>query len=778
MLNSFSKTLQKHWSFKLAQFKTLNQQRATSLTQKTLLNMALRVTGVVLVSAGVSYIHVVSRLENQTQKQLEKYIKERGQQESATFQLAQDNLTLLRDRILQDLQQPIQPNFQAEFEQQFFPWKDGTRRNFPEALSLKEFDSTRHASAYIGRDVQVTEELQRRLLTANSLISAYGAAWSNRFVDTYFVTPENAAINYWKGTPIALQAPPDLYNPKEEYFYIADPQHNPARSVQWTGVYLDPSVNLWMVSAIVPVYQGDRFLGIVGHDVTLTDLIKNTIQDHLPGTYNLIFRSDGRLIAHPRYISELQKAQGKLKISDTNDSHLNHVFQLVTQAQPDLPVIDNTQDNEYLAVTRLSGPNWYFVTVYPKSLLSQSAWSTAQFILIAGVIALLVEVLLLLSVLRKQIANPLQELTVASNQLANGDFAIHLDTTRQDELGQLANSFNSMATHLQDSFAKLEQINDELEQRVEERTLALQETVQELRRTQAQMIQSEKMSALGHLVAGVAHEINNPVNFIHGNLSHISTYTQDLMSLVQAYQAHLPQPPRSIQEKIEEIDLEFLTQDTVKLLQSMEVGTNRIREIVLSLRNFSRLDEAGFKTIDIHEGIDSTLLILQNRLRDQPQRPAIQVVKDYGQLPSVTCYPGRLNQVFMNIFVNAIDALEEKWNSRQSQPHIASSRDSASNPASISETPPTITIRTAVIASEWIEIAIADNGPGIPESMQKRIFDPFFTTKPIGKGTGMGMSISYQIIVEQHHGKFDYSSTLGQGTEFKIQIPIEQKLAE
>lgn len=736
--------------------------------------MALRVTGVVLVSAGVSYVHVISRVETQTQQQLEKYIRGRGQQESTIFQLAQDNLTLLRDQLLQDLQQPTNVDFQAEFEQKIFAWKDGTQRNFPENRPFKDFDSIRQAGVYIGRNVSITAELQRRLLTAYRLVSAYGAAWSNRFVDTYFVTPENAAVNYWKGSPIVLQAPADLYNPKEEYFYIADPQHNPARSTQWTGVYLDPSINLWMVSAIVPVYQGNRFLGVVGHDVILTDLIEHTIQDQLPGTYNLIFRADGRLIVHPHYTKEIQEAQGQLKIDAIKDPHLNHIFQLVTHAQPNTHVLENTQDNEYLAVTRLTGPDWYFVTVYPKSLLSETAWSTAQFILISGAVALMVEVLLLLAVLRQQVAKPLQELTAASNQLAEGDFAIHLDTTRQDELGQLASSFNSMANHLQASFTQLEQINDELEQRVEDRTVTLQETLQELHRTQAQMIQSEKMSALGNLVAGVAHEINNPVNFIHGNLAHISSYTQDLIELIRAYQEYTPHPPQSIQATIEEIDLDFITQDATNLLQSMEVGTNRIREIVLSLRNFSRLDEAEFKTVPIHEGIDSTLLILQNRLKDQSKRPAIQVIKHYGNLPKVSCYPGRLNQVFMNILTNAIDTLEEKWDKGGFKNNLPSSSHSASPDLPSLTATPTITIRTDVVESDWIEIAISDNGLGIPEIIQTRIFDPFFTTKPIGKGTGMGMSISYQIVVEQHRGKLEYSSIPNHGTEFTIRIPIEQ----
>ncbi|MBD2325636.1 PAS domain S-box protein [Alkalinema sp. FACHB-956] len=289
----------------------------------------------------------------------------------------------------------------------------------------------------------------------------------------------------------------------------------------------------------------------------------------------------------------------------------------------------------------------------------------------------------------------------------------------------------------------------------------LEITLQELRRTQAQMVHHEKMSSLGQLVAGIAHEINNPVNFIHGNINYAAEYTQDLLGLIELYQKDYPNPTSAIADYIEEVDLEFLSQDLLKLLNSMKVGTERIREIVKSLRLFSRLDESDVKSVDIHESMDSTLMILQNRLKGKPNCPGIQVIKQYGTLPSVECYAGQLNQVFMNILANAIDALEE--------------RDKHRSIPEMEAHPSQITITTSLLeesdGKQWVEIAIADNGPGIPEDIQGRIFDPFFTTKPVGQGTGMGLSTSYQVIADKHQGSLTCSSTVGHGTELVIRIP-------
>ncbi|WP_427162723.1 PAS domain-containing sensor histidine kinase [Aliinostoc sp. HNIBRCY26] len=283
----------------------------------------------------------------------------------------------------------------------------------------------------------------------------------------------------------------------------------------------------------------------------------------------------------------------------------------------------------------------------------------------------------------------------------------------------------------------------------------LEHTLQELQCTQGHMIQAEKMSSLGQLVAGVAHEINNPVNFIHGNISHLEEHTRDLLNLINIYQQKNLANDPELYEFMAEIDLEYIQDDLPRILQSMQIGTQRIRQIVLSLRTFSRMDEAEFKAVDIHEGIDSTLMILQHRLKEQSERPAIQVVRDYGSLPLVECYAGQLNQVFMNILANAIDALEEA---------MVKNHYIFINPQ--------ICIKTEILNKNLISISIVDNGIGMSAETQQKIFNPFFTTKPIGKGTGMGMSISYQIIAEKHGGKLECHSTPGKGTEFIIEIPV------
>ncbi|MHC5772844.1 hybrid sensor histidine kinase/response regulator [Nostoc sp.] len=309
-------------------------------------------------------------------------------------------------------------------------------------------------------------------------------------------------------------------------------------------------------------------------------------------------------------------------------------------------------------------------------------------------------------------------------------------------------------THLQ-----LRNLTKTLEKRVAERTAALSRALKELQESQLQLVQTEKMSALGQLVAGVAHEINNPVGFIHGNLGHASVYFQDMINLIDLYQHHYPNPVPEIQEKIVAIDLKYILSDLPNLISSMQEGVQRIRNISTSLRIFSRSDSDRKVYCNIHDGIDSTIMILKHRLKASEHRPDIQVIRDYDNLPELECFIGQLNQVFMNLLANAIDALEES--------------NAGRTYTEIEANPNQLLIQTTLTEDKnHILIRIKDNGMGMSADIQQKIFDYLFTTKAVGQGTGLGLSIAHQIVVEKHGGTLEVNSTLGQGSEFIIKLPI------
>ncbi|MDX2240396.1 MAG: ATP-binding protein [Leptolyngbyaceae cyanobacterium bins.302] len=551
-------------------------------------------------------------------------------------------------------------------------------------------------------------------------------------------SPDNYTANYFT-QPIAAGKPLWL----EPQSYVEDS--------------LTPPQTLVSTSYSLPFYDDQkRLLGVLSQDMELGFLSqKLNVPVMRDAGYFLLVSNKGNLIAYPptpQQALDLKPFPGL-----NNYQQLWETIQAqLSQGQKSgiLQWRDAEGKSEYWAYQRIPNNNWVVMAVVPESVVLAPVWRFLTAGILGAVIGASIVQGIVVFLFVRRLNQRLQPIMDECNRLAETNAKSEELMNREDELGRLTISF----------YALLGQVTVN-ERRLRKEMAKSAQALQALQQTQAQLIQTEKMSSLGQLVAGVAHEINNPINFIYGNLPHATDYTKDLLKLVELYDEKYGKQDSEIQEYRDDIDLEFLVDDLPKMLESMQIGADRIREIVLSLRNFSRLDEAEMKRVNIHEGIDSTLLILQNRLKASSGHPGIEVVREYVDLPLVECYVGQLNQVFMNILSNAIDALDQ-YNQRRSPEEIAA------NPA-------TITIQTDSIrsttATDSIVIRIRDNGPGIPSEHLNRLFDPFFTTKPVGKGTGLGLSISYQIVVEKHHGVLKCTSESGQGAEFWLEIPVRQE---
>ncbi|NEO87129.1 MAG: HAMP domain-containing protein [Spirulina sp. SIO3F2] len=732
-----------------------------SLTVKTLLNMALRLALVVLTISGISYWHLMSQLAHDTQAQLLGYITERGQREEAVFVIAQTNHTLLRQQFLDQLAILDHHDGQTAFDRQFFQWSDHTVRNVSEDKQFDTFDTEHYPTTFVQPDVDLNADFKSRLALSYNLVEQYGLGWQTNFLNTYISLPEGAVNVYIPGVDYGISAPTDYDIRAEEWAYLGDVVHNPERKTLWTGVYRDSVMEKWVVSAETPIDDSNgRHLGTIGHDLVLNDLITRVIDDHLDGTYNVLVRTDGQLIAAPQMMDLIQAEAGKLTVQTVSDPSLQRVFSFAQQTSQQYSVVYNPDDREYLAIARLKGPDWYLITVYPEKLLQNQALSNTWFLLAVGLASLLVEVLLLFIVLRRQVATPLKSLLGATQQVTAGDFAVDLDVQRQDELGQLAQAFTRMTHQLQDTFTDLEQKiveQQQTESLILKKTHALEQALQERKQMQLQTIQNEKkMAALGNLISGVAHEINNPTGFLKGNIQPAQDYTQELFQLIDFLLEKCPNDP-DIQEELEDIDFKFICEDLPQLLNSMNVGIDRIQDISNSLRTFSRTDQDHKTEFDIHNGLNSTLLILKHRTKANDKRPALEIIKDYDDLPKVHCFPGQLNQVFMNLLTNAIDAFDEA--------------NAGKTFAEIAANPNRITICTTC-AENQVQIEIQDNGCGMSPETQARIFEQGFTTKEVGQGTGLGMAIAHQIITDKHGGVINCTSKLGQGTTFNITLPL------
>jgi signal transduction histidine kinase len=584
-----------------------------------------------------------------------------------------------------------------------------------------------------------------------------GEASQSNFQENYFTQPISA------GKPIWLEPVP----------YLEDT--------------LKPPQMLVSTAYAMPFYSNrGQLLGVLSQDLELGFLSKKlSIQVMRDAGYFMLVSAKGGLIAYPPDPQLVYPSDTQRKASLKQFPSLNNYAGLWQRIQDELKTgndsgVTQWQDTqgkrEYWAYQRIPNNNWVLMAIVPEGVVLGPVARFTAIGALGSIIGVSIVLGIVVAMFVKRLNQRLQPIMDECNRLAETSAKSEALMSREDELGRLTISFYALLGQVTVNERKLRQEMSKSAQ-----------AFQVLQQTQAQLIQTEKMSSLGQLVAGVAHEINNPINFIYGNLPHAANYTKDLLTLIQMYEQRYADLDPEICAYREDIDLDFLIGDLQKMLDSMSIGADRIREIVLSLRNFSRLDESDMKRVKIHDGIDSTLLILQNRLKANSGQAAIEVIKQYGDLPPVECYAGQLNQVFMNILSNAIDALEKYNDGRSASEAIA-------NPA-------TITIQTEAVRGQEAEgrrqkaesnsypapytphptpasvvIRIRDNGPGIAPEHYAKLFDPFFTTKPIGKGTGLGLSISYQIIVEKHHGVLKCISAPGEGAEFWLEIPIRQQV--
>jgi signal transduction histidine kinase len=536
-------------------------------------------------------------------------------------------------------------------------------------------------------------------------------------------------------------------------FWVANVAESSSPKASWVPISpWESSPFPLSISATVPIYnRNHKLIGVTGVDQRLTQ-ISQFLQSSKPspGTEIFIIERDGNLVASsgqqsvykltnqkPDRLSALESTNPLLQTTSQFLQQKFHSFQTIDTQKASVFSLKGIQQFVYTSTWKDDwGLEWLVVVVIPETDFTAQIQENTKRTIILSVLALFGSIILSLYT-SQWIVRPILQLKNASQFLASGNLEYQAAPSSINELDQLGQSFNQMAEQLNLSFQALEASNNDLEQRVSDRTETLTQTLKTLQTTQAQLIQTEKMSSLGQMVAGVMHEINNPTTFIQGNLDHCAQYLQTLTNLIALYQTHYPQPPEAIAQALESQDLAFILADWPKLLTSMQQGTSRIQAIVTSLQNFSHINESASKFSNPNNELDSTLLILSHCLTTKN----IQVIKQYGNLPEINCYPSLLNQVFHSLITNAMDALATS-----------------------------LTLTTSH-HPDAITITIADNGPGIPPEIQAKIFDPFFTTKPIGKGTGLGLSIAYQIITQQHKGQLTVDSH--QGTAFTITLPIK-----
>ncbi|HYO59344.1 sensor histidine kinase [Archangium sp.] len=713
------------------------------LARSTLIKMGVRIAVIIALSTLFSYLHILHTLRTEALARLEQHVSERSQREQTLFLLAEDNHTVLKQALEEKLRAFQEEDVSARFDSLFVRLPDGSVRNRPE-----RFDGTRMVGVFVPRGVTIDTDLRRRLLASYDVLTQYGPAFHTRFTDSFITLPEGPLIAYWPERPTYCQeAEPGFLPIGMEYFLTSLPENNPRRQTAWSGVYKEDVSAKWMATATTPLDLDGRHVASISHDVLLEELMARTINDHLPEAYNVIFRDDGALIAHPA----LKVEEGAARLgSEAGTDHLGRIIERVKTRQPTQTLLELPGSSEYLGVARLRGPGWNFVTVLPESVVSQPAFLAARYVLLLGVLSLFLELGIMYWVLQQHITHPLLAFTRATARVAAGDFNVELDTSRGDELGQLAWSFRRMADTVQRREEELRQANEGLEHRVEERT-------RELKEVHAQLVKTARQAGMAEIATNVLHNVGNVLNSVYTSaqvtkerlagmrLEHVGRVTHMLQERQGDLAAFLTQDERGrhLLPFLDKLGQNLLDerQELVSLLNDVGRYTEHIADIIKVQQNYAR-------TPRLHEPVVLAEL-LEDALRVNSAgltRHEVTVVRHLASLPPVLTDKHKLLMILVNLVSNAKYALDD--------------------------TPPAerrLTVKLEHTPTDRIRIEVHDNGMGIAPEMLTRIFQYGFTTREEGHGFGLHSSA---LAVQELGGSLTvHSAGRGHGATFTLELP-------
>ena len=691
---------------------TVGKIRQKSIVTDAMRKLGIRVALVIVVVTAVTYYHVVNIEEQHTLRHLEKYTQERARFESSIFQFVKDGHAVVKEQLLTHLAQLKYTDPQSRFTREVEKFPDGVTRT-----RLAGFNGKIESFIYIGKNVRIDAKTRREVMLFLDMSNQFGPAWNHRLEDFYFTTPDNILVGFWPGFPNwAHAAPADLWMPDEEYVYVADKKHDPERNTVWTGLYYDPPSDVWLVSTETPVDLDGKQIATIGSDITLNRLMERTINNKLqPGTYNMILRKDGRVIAHPELIKEIKAKKGHYDIAESSDAHLKSIYRLINEQKTGSAILHNNPYHEYLSVQQLEGPGWYFITVYPESLIKAGAKSTARVVLGIGALSLLVELLFLYLILKGHVAAPLARLATAVNQVADGKRDIKLDHQRPDELGRISEAFLQMVEKVEGRTHELEQARNDLENKVAERT-------KELELAQDTLVKKERLATLGQLTATVSHELRNPLSAIATSLYLLKKQT----------------------------DRESDTYD--KSIERIERNVRRCDQIIDEMLDFTRTTNINLHSVNFDQWLDGILQEI-----DIPE--GVKVVREFntGDI-RVSLDTDRMQRAIINVVTNAWQAM------------LRPDYDELNRMIPGAE----LVIRTEADDSR-ITVTFTDNGCGMDVEVLERIFEPLYSTK--GFGVGLGMPAIQQIL-NQHHGGISVKSEKNRGTTVTLWIPRPHDRAE